>query len=246
MPCTLAQEPAPISNINSTAGRTLAVALTAVALCSSALAGRPLQTEDAGVLERGTCEVEGATERLSAPGTPRARDTGLQWACGTGFDSQLSLGLSRATSAGVRDQGLRLGGKTEVWNAGKDGAAITIAWGASAGKAPEASWKKDSVEAVAVATVPAAGLAWHLNLGHERDLQAKVSTTVWGLAAEHPGFGAWAPMAEIVGNDREAPWWNLGLRWTLSEERAFLDLSWGRQIRPGRPTLLTAGFKFVF
>lgn len=198
------------------------------------------------MLERGTCEVEGATERLSAPGAPRARDNGLQLACGAGFSSQFSLGVSRATSAAARDQGLRLGGKTEVWSAGKEGAAITIAWGASAGKATGASWKKGSLEAVAVATVPASGLAWHLNLGHERDLQAKASTTVWGLAAEHPGFGSWAPMAEIVGNDREAPWWNLGLRWTLSEERAFVDLSWGRQIRPGRPTLLTAGFKFVF
>lgn len=240
------QRLAPTPCHRSTTWCTLTFALVATALCSAAFAGRPLQTEDAGVLERGTCEVEGATERLSAPGAPRARDNGLQLACGAGFSSQFSLGVSRATSAAARDQGLRLGGKTEVWSAGKEGAAITIAWGASAGKATGASWKKGSLEAVAVATVPASGLAWHLNLGHERDLQAKASTTVWGLAAEHPGFGSWAPMAEIVGNDREAPWWNLGLRWTLSEERAFVDLSWGRQIRPGRPTLLTAGFKFVF
>ena len=63
---------------------------------------------------------------------------------------------------------------------------------------------------------------------------------------EHEGFGPVAPMAELFGNDREAPWWNLGLRSTLAKDKAYIDMSYGRQMTGGTPSLLTAGFKLVF
>jgi hypothetical protein len=53
-------------------------------------------------------------------------------------------------------------------------------------------------------------------------------------------------MAEIFGDDRGAPWWNLGLRYTLAKDKAYLDLSYGQQMSRGTPSLLTAGFKLVF
>lgn len=218
----------------------------ALLLTPDAHAGRPLQTEDAGILEARSCEVEGATQRLRPSAAPRSSENSLQLACGVGASSQLAVAASGTSSTGISDKGLRLGGKTELWSAGKDGAALTLAWGASALKASGASWQRDGVEVRAVASIPAAGLNWHVNLGHERDLQARSSTTAWGLAAEHPGAGTVAPMAELFGNDREAPWWNLGLRWTLREDRVFVDVSYGRQISRGQAQLLTAGFKFVF
>lgn len=215
-------------------------------LAPLAHAGRPLQTEDAGILEPRDCEVEGATQRLRLPGAARSTENSLQLACGIGASTQLAIAASSDSSAGTSDKGLRLGGKTEIWSAGKDGAALTLAWGASGLKPAGASWQRGSAEARAVASVPGAGLTWHLNLGHERDLQAKSSTTVWGVAAEHPGTGTVAPMAELFGDDRGAAWWNFGVRWTLREDRAFLDVSYGRQMSRGQPQLLTAGFKFVF
>lgn len=231
---------------SSSSARLHVLCVLGLSLPLAALAGRPLQTEDAGVLEASTCEVEGAAERLRQPGAARSSDNALQLACGVGGSSQLALAASRSDSGGPSSQGLRLGGKTELWNAGKDSAAFTLAWGLSAAKAAGVSWKKDVADVAAVYSLPAAGLNWHFNLGLERELQARSSTTVWGLAAEHPGFGAWAPMAELFGDDRGAPWWNLGLRWTLSPEKAFVDLSYGRQMASGQPQLLTAGFKFVF
>lgn len=224
------------------------IALTAIAcaLPLAAFAGRPLQTEDAGILEPRTCEVEGATQRLSSPPLPRTTENSLQLACGVGFSTQVALAASRTTVAGTADQGLRFGGKTELWTAGKDAAALTLAWGVSAAKASGGSWKDDVADLAAVFSAPALGLSWHLNLGHERALQGRSSTTVWGVAAEHPGFGPVAPMAELFGDDRGATWWNLGLRWTLREEKAFVDVSYGRQMNAAQPSLLTAGFKFVF
>lgn len=222
-------------------------ALLALATPLIAHAGRPLQTEDAGILEAKTCEIEGATARVTETGAPSARETGLQLACGVGAASQLSLGASRASGGGASETGLRLGGKTELWRGtGDDAAAFTLGWGVSGARVAGSGWKTGLLEAVAVASVPLGGVTLHLNLGHERDVQARASATVWGLAAEHEGFGPWAPMAEFFGDDRGAPWWNLGLRYTLAKDQAFVDLSYGRQMTGGRPTLVTAGFKFVF
>jgi hypothetical protein len=225
----------------------LAVVLLGCATPLLSQAGRPLQTEDAGVLEAKTCEVEGVTGRARVAGTPSVRDNALQLGCGVGFNSQLALAVSTSDDGTDRQRGLRLGGKTEVWSAGgDDGAAFTLAWGVSRARAAAGGWKTAILDARAVVSLPAGPLTWHLNLGHERDHQARSSTTVWGVAAEHEGFGGLAPMAEIFGDDRGAPWWNLGLRYTLAKDKAYLDLSYGQQMSRGTPSLLTAGFKLVF
>jgi hypothetical protein len=226
---------------------TIAAALLACATTLLCQAGRPLQTEDAGILEAKTCEVEGVTARTRVASASSVRDNALQLGCGVGINSQVALAASHSSDGTDRERGLRLGGKTQVWSAGgDDGAALTLAWGVSGARAAAGGWKTASVDARAVVSVPAGPLTWHLNLGHERDTQVRSSSTVWGVALEHEGFGALAPMAELFGNDREAPWWNLGLRYTIAKDQAYLDMSYGRQIRTGTPSLLTAGFKLVF
>ena len=56
----------------------LAVVLLGCATPLLSQAGRPLQTEDAGVLEAKTCEVEGVSGRARVAGTPSVRDNALQ------------------------------------------------------------------------------------------------------------------------------------------------------------------------
>ncbi len=51
--------------------------LAALVVSLPALAGRPLQTDDAGMLERSDCELEGATLRESA-GRDRSTESSLQ------------------------------------------------------------------------------------------------------------------------------------------------------------------------
>jgi hypothetical protein len=68
------------------------------ALCTAltitpAFAGRPLQTEDASVLARGECEVEGSTARLSAADAAE-RSEALQLGCGIGVSTQLALAVA--------------------------------------------------------------------------------------------------------------------------------------------------------
>ena len=227
--------------------KTFAAALLTCAVPLLCQAGRPLHTEDAGILEAKTCEVEGATSRVRVAGAASVRDNALQLGCGVGANSQVALAVSTTSDGTDRERGLRLGGKTELWSAGGDaGAALTLAWGVSGARAAGSSWKTAGVDARAVVSVPAGPLTWHLNVGHERDTQARSSTTAWGLALEHEGFGPLAPMAEFFGNDREAAWWNLGLRYTLAKDKAYIDMSYGRQMTGGTPSLFTAGFKLVF
>ena len=227
--------------------RTLALTLAAAALCTSALAGRPLQTEDAGVMARGECELEGVAERDD--GSPATRELSLGGGCGIGYDTQLGLELARTRAGAPADRGLRLGGKTTLWQAvgsGDDRTAFTLAYGWSAARAAGSSWSSAAVDVAAVLRIPAEPLIWHLNLGLERDTGASQTTTTWGVAAELAPWGAFTPMAELVGNDRGEAMWNLGLAWEVAPERLILDVSWGRQFEGGSAKVLTTGFKLSF
>jgi hypothetical protein len=93
-------------------------------------------------------------------------------------------------------------------------------------------------------------LSLHANLGHSRDHAARTTSTGWGLALEHDevevaGLGV-APMAELFGDDREAPWWNAGLRVALVADRAWLGLGYGRQMGSEHASLATLGLKLAF
>ncbi|MDP1537533.1 MAG: hypothetical protein Q8L95_10160 [Burkholderiales bacterium] len=221
--------------------------LSAYAAATPAWAGRPLQTEDAGVLETKRCEVEGAAVRQSGSGVV-ARENSLQLGCGVGASTQLALAVLRSSADDQGESGLHLSGKTGLWvGAGEAAPALTLAYALSANRASSASWRHAASAVNLVYSRPAAAdLTLHVNLGHARDEVARQPSTTWGLALEHAGFGALAPMVEVFGDDREAPYWNVGLRYTLQPEKGYLDVSYGRQISATRSSLASLGFKIVF
>jgi len=219
-------------------------------LVAPAHAGRPLQTDDAGVLDRGACEVEGATASLKVSGVS-ARDSSLQLSCGVGASTQLALAASHASADGSSANGIEFNGKTELWK-GKpvkddQAAALTLGYAVTSVKVTGDSWRHAATDLNLIYSRPLAGdLTLHTNLGHSRDEFSNTGSTTWGLAFEHAGFGAWAPMTELFGDDREAAWWNLGLRFTAVPDKFFVDASYGRQMTGGAPTLWTVGFKVAF
>jgi hypothetical protein len=229
---------------------TLVAALLGSLLPPAAHAGRPLQTEDAGVLERAACEVEGFTARASAFGAS-VRETSLQLGCGVGASTQLAVAVAHAKEEGISARGFELNGKTALWQgaAAKDdeAAALTLAYALGWSRVSGDTWRHAATDLNLAYSHPlGAELTAHANLGHARDEITKTRATTWGLALEHAGFGAVAPMAEFFGDDHGAPWWNLGLRVTALPERLFIDASYGRQIASGRPTLWSVGFKAAF
>jgi hypothetical protein len=228
---------------------------------TSALAGRPLQTEDAGVLERAACEIEGMAAQTRSQGVAeREQAPGL--GCGLGFGSQIGASVSRSGSGSERAQSAGFGSKTTLWSAGDDGPALVLALGLARDRVGEdtnlnrARWRTAERTAALVATLPAGPGALHLNLSHTEERAAEAPRrriTGWNLAYEHDalplGRLALAPMAELFGDDRGDAWVNLALRATLVADRLFVDASWGRQLagpRAERATLATLGFKLAF
>lgn len=223
----------------------LLAASALVACATSALAERPLQSEEADVLDRSECEFEGVAAHASVSGASGS-ERALQLGCGIGHGTQLALGLARASAGGAHADGLALGGKTRLWQGSED-AGLALAYSLAWGRADGGSWEHaETALNLAYTRATSKALTWHANLGHARDEIGGAAATTWSLALEHAGFGAFAPMAEVFGDDREGPWWNLGLRWTLADEKVYLDASYGRQMASGRARLVTLGFKFAF
>lgn len=211
--------------------------------CGGALAGRPLVTEDAGVLAKGQCEWEsfaGVQDR------PSVRLAASQVGCGVGLDSQLALGVSRERSAGDRASFTMLSGKTAVGAA--DGAAqVALAYTLLGGHEQTDYMRYAGAEIKAVVTVPLRGWLWHANVGVVHVRQEHERRVTWAVAAERPrAIGAIDLMGEIYGDHRNSPWVQVAARWTAVPDRLFFDASCGIQTNAGHTRLATLGMKLAF
>jgi hypothetical protein len=213
------------------------------AAAGTAQAGRPLQAEDAPVMDPQACEIEGAHSDWRAGGRS-VHQSYLQLGCGIGWGTEVALQT-------LQPRELALNGKTQFFSTPwRDGdAQLSLAWSLSH-RHVETAWRRSGAGLVLVASVPMSR-DWvvHANLGHQRDELARRRSTTWVLAAEHNGLGdagRWQPMAEVFGDDRGRPWANAALRVALLPDRVFVDASLGRQLGGARTRLATAGFRLAF
>ncbi|HET7862834.1 MAG TPA: hypothetical protein VFL86_00370 [Burkholderiaceae bacterium] len=214
-----------------------------------ALGARPMQTDDAGVLERADCELEGSSLRQLADGE-RSTQSGLQLGCGIGGKTQVALAAATANDAGMHHSGLALLGKHGLWQAAPGdgpGAALALSWQIAEARTPGGSWHHEGSELRLIGSQPLdEDVTLHANIGHAHNVEDRMHSTSWGVALEHAPLSALAglaPMAEVFGDDRDPVWWNLGLRYSVIAEKLCVDASYGRQA--GR-SLLTVGFKLAF
>ena len=216
------------------------------ALAAPAHAGRPFNTEDAGVLEPHDCEWEGFGARVTARGEDTVRALSTQLACGLGLRSQLGLAYGQAKAGGNTARSLGLNGKTRLGRDSKAPLQWTVAWGAASVKEPGSSFKFDTVYANLVASqVYGNGWTAHANLGTAHSRLNHEASTTWALAAEK-AVGAGVDVgAELYGDDRGEPWIGLGLRWAASDAIS-VNASWARQGGSNGAKMLTAGFKLAF
>ncbi len=221
---------------------TLALLLSAAAV-GAARAGRPLQADDAPVMEPRACEIEGASSDWRSDAHDQ-RQSYLQIGCGIGWGTELNLQM-------LRPRELELGGKTQVYDTPwPDGdAQLSLAW-SLARRHVGAGWRRSGAGLLLVASAPLSR-DWvaHANLGHQRDELLRRRSTTWALAAEHNGLGEagrWQPMAEVFGDDHGRPFANAALRLALWPGSVFVDASLGRQLGGARVRLATAGFRLAF
>jgi hypothetical protein len=223
----------------------------AVLLCALPVqAARPLQTDDAGLIPPGACELEGSHTRVRAAGL-RVPEYGTAAGCGIGWNSQLGLAYADARSAGQKTRGLALLGKTGLWAGPGDGApSVAAAWALGWERAAGAGWERVGSEIRLIGTLPLGAAMLHANLGHLRERPSGFKATTWGLALESVelpvGQLRWAPLAEVHGDDRGDRWTAAGVRLTLLPERLYLDLAHARQHRGDKARTTTAGFRLGF
>lgn len=221
------------------------VAVLGALYSGAAHAGRPLVTDDAGFIDQGGWEVEGSIDRASEADS-RTKGYSLGVAYGIGFNTQLGVGVGRSKTDAFNTDGVGLSGKTGLWS-DDAGAGLSLAYSLDWSKEAGAKWVHTGSGAGLIYSRPlVSGLTLHTNLLHVRDEVAGMASTGWGVALEHEGFGSLAPMAEVFGDDRSAPWWNVGLRWTVKPKAVFLDVSYGAQLATHRPDTASVGLKLAF
>ncbi len=236
-----------------------------VLVCAAvpALAGRPLVSEDAGVIDARNCEVEGAFIRQRSAGL-LARENSLQLGCGTGWGTQLALRAASTGDGTGSSRAVELNGKTQLasWGDARNPSALALAWALTGNKQAGQALRHAGTTLNAALSTPlgtslgtplgtplGAVATLHLNLGHSHDETAHLGSTSWSLALEHTGLGEgqrWQPMLEVFSTDRDrAPSLNAALRYTALPERLYLDGSLGRQLGGAKATLFTLGFKWT-
>ena len=224
----------------------LLAALAAFVLCGAAQAARPLATEDADVLERGQCEVEGVIAQSRPSGEPSTRGWTAQGACGVGANTQIALAYNRSRTDDADFSALLFGGKTAILAREGDGLGVSLAWGLVSAKAESGSMEHELSYLNAVATRELArGWTGHANLGWLRSESARASSTTWNLALEHTLGNGVDLMGEVYGDDRAKPWIGVGARWAVSDKLS-LNASWATQRETPRVNAWSIGFKLAF
>lgn len=223
--------------------RTLA-GLTGLVLAVAAHAARPLITDDTGVLDKGSCELEAVLSRDKADGA-QVDGKSLQLGCGVGARTQVALGVDRVKEDGLQVRGTTLAGKVSLLP-GDDAswsASGAVLWISVPGQG-----NRHAATSVNLLHTRALGQQFtlHANLGLVQDELARRGSTTWGLALEHAGWGPVALMGELTGDDLAAPAWNIGLRWTAVPDQWTLDIAYGQQMVGGRPRALSLGAKLSF
>ena len=222
--------------------------LAAALACGPAHAGRPLVTEDAGVLDQGDCEFEGIGSRLTVSGAS-ARTAQLQVSCGVGLRTQVQGALATTSLEGDRSTQAAAGGKTSFRELTDEQAGFTLAYSFAGSKPTDLGWRYDLTTLLAVVTVPVRkDLLAHGNLGASYSRVEQHTSAIWAGALEWLGIAGSAldAMVETFGTQRDPLWLNLGVRYAIVPDRFSVNASYGAQGGSERAKLATLGFKLNF
>jgi hypothetical protein len=205
---------------------------------ASAMADRPLVTDEASVNERGVCEVE-------AFGLKEGDSRGAFLGAGCGIGANLELGAEYlATRPRFADRGglqLQIKAATPASDDGSwaFGAKVT---GLVHHNPLVSDTKPDRYMALGLASRSFAhGLAAHLNLGAQRDVGERRTLAVYGAAVTLEVGARGLVFGELFGDNRSGAFRNAGARLWLIPERLGLDVSVARQAGVPGSTLYTVG-----
>lgn len=228
------------------------LAALGLSLCSSAWAGRPFNTEDAGVIDKGKCEIEAVSEFLRWPysseaSAPNQRSHSAQLGCGVIEKSELALAWQHATAAGETTRALVLSGKTQFIDGGEERPSVTLAYFIGRDRVAQEPWHSGARGATLVASVPHGAWWLHANLGVIAEQAPRRNLTQWALAFERMGVMQNIDAGfEFFGDDHHHEWAQLGTRWNFKPDRLLFDVALGRELGPKGMVLTSVGLKWIF
>ncbi len=226
-----------------TASQTLLALAATFALQAPATAG-PRVTETADALAARDCELEAAVGRETTTGAPSLRAWELVAGCGVGADTQLGLGVARATVDSVSSSLYALVGKTTLAypQAGRTGWGV--AYGLAAVKDPGRSSRLEELSLSLVATRTLVdGWLGHANLGVSHSRSERNNTTLWSLGIESTDDLVLA--ADLFGDDRNKPWASAGLGYGFGGGFS-ASVSYALQFEKPRVKAWSLGAKLAF
>lgn len=229
-PCTL-QARALFSErkLKKSAGKLLAIAALSAAVPISAHAGRPMTTDDAGVVDAGACQLEAWTER-----TRDGNTTWLNPGCNPFGSTEFSLGAGRQRLDGEDgvDSSMLYSWQIKhlLREYDEERAGFALATG---GQHARASGDNE-IFVKGIATMPLMGddLLAHVNLGavRQREDQHRHYRGAWGAALDAavlPNTRASIEAFGVTGSGTGNNSWQLGLRHELIPGRLQFDASIG-------------------
>ena len=191
-------------------------------LATPALAGRPLSTEDASVLEEGRCQVESWVDR--------SREDTNAWlvpACNFGAGIEWQVGGARQWAEGTGKFAAADAQAKTVFKPITDESPWGIGLVAGVVKDPKdedhRGWEHPY--AIVPLTFAAGEALIHLNAGWARNNHDRRSATLWGIAGELPATERLTLVAEAYGENSSRPFLRAGGRYSVVKDVFDVDLT---------------------
>ena len=189
---------------------------------TSALAGRPLTTEDAAILEDKACQLEAWADR--------ARDVTTGWlvpACNFGLGVEWQVGFSREWEGGASRMPEAYAQAKGLFREATEQSRWSAGWVVGVTRRPHNESHRGWEHPYVLAPVSWSVDRWnfHVQPGWARDRETGRDITTWGAAVEHTSKPLdW--VAEVFGQNSEKPFVRAGLRWTPIIGHLDLDLTY--------------------
>jgi hypothetical protein len=209
---------------------------------ASSHAARPLITDDAGIAERGTCELELWLER--------PRDASELWvmpACNFTGNIEWTLGGSVERANGETGTGeVEFSGKTLFRNMEPNDWGFGLAAGVIHDPNAEQNRQEYFAHLPFSHSFMDDRFLAHANLGWLRERETHDDLLTWALASEYAITDRTRVVGEIFGEDDERPHFQLGVAHWLSPDRVQIDFTWGDRLdRHHEERFFSVGLVFV-
>ncbi len=206
-------------------------------LSQSALASRPMVTDDAAVADAGACQLDAGLYRGPA-------QAWLTPACNVGGDWEVGIGKGRVEYDGVRHDATAAYVKTVLrpltetaWGAG-----MTLSGQRTSGPVPV----HDRAVTLLFSAPLGAGLVWHANVGGVRHAVTGQGARTWANALELTR-GRAGLSVETFGERRGGRGWQAGASWSAIPNVLDLDIAFSEQRCDGVTThQATAGLTYTW